>query len=319
MSSIPDPHLVDVVARANGLLDDLWAELIGRVDQGDYDHESAELITQLRAQLDALITSNEGNRTMSPTAPKNSPLDSFKETAHLVNDLIEQVAGYLGEQDLPEAHQWTLDVLDSAAVQLVEGLAQHVPEIDTETRPMFVSRELGKANTYDDGTPIHRHIKLDDDGHAVTSFYPRRDGDPVEHRDRLVALHDEYKRQGEAEELLASLEDAFREPQETPGHSWTGQEKLDVLRGAESAIIAALRPTNPQDFAEVQAELEQWEFDQKALADVGAVDTRVATLLLQFVQIGIHSIAGDAAPETIIQSSGIVAAKLADYITEETR
>lgn len=105
-------------------------------------------------------------------AQLNTPLDSLKTTAIVVQELLEgatdRIAGSLCDHD----HDDDLDVISLASQRLWEAVAEHVPRMTYETEPF---RMLTFSNRYDDGSPITEQIVLD--GGAVAQYMPRVHGD----------------------------------------------------------------------------------------------------------------------------------------------
>jgi len=247
------------------------------------------------------------------TAPvQSTPLDTLKQTAKLVEDLldiiIDDFGGKYGVDDDDEAYT----IADSISMVLTKALAEHIPGIswnqDVAMRSYDNDAARQAVQTFDDGTPIWR---LMDHGGFVSYYYPRRDGSPVEHAQRMAALH-----VGEKSRHLH----AVTPPPDTGEHTvepegnWTGAETIDNIETAVQRLNAAAEPTNASQHVEVMAGLAEWEFDAEALAAVGISDERVARDLVNLLHAATHAVRGDVDPSIIVQSVGIIGGRIAHRI-----
>ncbi|ROR81110.1 hypothetical protein SAMN06295974_0334 [Plantibacter flavus] len=257
---------------------------------------------------------------------KSTPLDTLKQTAKLVEELldiiIDDFGGKYGVDDDDEAYA----IAGSISMELTKALAAHVPGISWDQDVAMRSYDDPAARqaiqTFDDGTPIWR---LMDHGGFVSYYYPRRDGTPEEHAQRMAALKDP----GKARHLHAvtSTSDPGN-PGVQVGHSgvfpgsqpvepsgnWTGAETVDNIDIAVQRLNAAAEPTNAEQHIEVMAGLAEWQFDAEALAAVGVADERVARDLVNLLHAATHAVRGDVDPSIIVQSVGIIGGRIAHRI-----
>lgn len=250
------------------------------------------------------------------TAPvQSTPLDTLKQTAKLVEDLldiiIDDFGGKYGVDDNDEAYM----VADSISMVLTKALAEHIPGIswnqDVAMRSYDNDAARQAVQTFDDGTPIWR---LMDHGESSSYYYPRRDGTPEEHAQRMLALINGGK--GRHLHAVTSLPGGAPgpDPSSEPSGNWTGAETIDNIDTAVQRLNAAAEPTNASQHVEVMAGLAEWEFDAEALAAVGVADERVARDLVNLLHAATHAVRGDVDPSIIVQSVGIIGGRIAHRI-----
>jgi hypothetical protein len=118
--------------------------------------------------------------------PTNTPLDSLKTLALVLENLIGVAADGIGGSGCDHDHEADLDILDSALKEAWMALAEHVTGMEYDTDPIFHIRRF--SNLYSDGSPVTEDILLDD-GHTAR-YLPRYHGDRAE----FVALFNEAHR-----------------------------------------------------------------------------------------------------------------------------
>lgn len=246
------------------------------------------------------------------TAPvQSTPLDTLKQTAKLVEDLldiiIDDFGGKYGVDDDDEAYM----VADSISMVLTKALAEHIPGIswnqDVAMRSYDNDAARQAVQTFDDGTPIWR---LMDHGESSSYYYPRRDGTPEEHAQRITAHINGAK----GRHLHAVNSPPGDVVASEPSGNWTGAETIDNIETAVQRLNAAAEPTNAAQHIEVMAGLAEWQFDAEALTAVGVSDARVARDLVMLLHAATHTLRGDVDPAIIMQTVGIVGGRLAHRI-----
>lgn len=113
----------------------------------------------------------------------NVPLDTLKELAHVVVNLIDYAQDQIGGSEHGADYEEVQEVLDSASHELVVGLARHIPGMDRDPDAVlsgfngFVYTQAARTavRTYEDGTPVVVAVDLGIGRRA--DYFPRRDGE----------------------------------------------------------------------------------------------------------------------------------------------
>lgn len=114
---------------------------------------------------------------------ETTPLDTLKELAHSVGDMIEHAQDMIGGSSCGDEHETALDVLDSARYALVAGLAVHIAGMERDPDAIlsgfsgyrYTPAAWAATRSYDNGDPVCVQVEVGNGQHA--DYYPRRDGD----------------------------------------------------------------------------------------------------------------------------------------------
>lgn len=241
------------------------------------------------------------------TQIKSTPLDTLKQIAHVVSELLDVLMDDFGGTYNVDDDNVAFELTDSIRMELTKALAEHIPDLSwgpTFGEQIYHSDAARQAvRTFDDGTPVWRQMQF---GHSVTFYYPRRDGPREEYVARMI-------------ELIAEDAASRIEPPHEPDGDWTGEETIENIETAVQLLNNAAEPTNTDQSFEVMAGLAEWQFDATALAALGVADPRVARDLVQLLHAATHAVRGDVDPNLIVQSVGIIGGRLAHRIAGVTR
>jgi len=110
---------------------------------------------------------------------KNTPLDTLKATHHVVIELADILREAV--QESSAGTEYLTELIDSIRMELTNAVAEHVPGVRWDGPScdiVYSDRDAADAlRTYDDGSPVSLLVKLDEHGHHLADYMPRRHGD----------------------------------------------------------------------------------------------------------------------------------------------